>query len=402
MPIINSLLDTDQYIFTMAQAALHQCPGAMVKFKFKCRNGSGLVRDENGLAEPFLNKLDEEIDHLCSLRFTEKELSYLSTIRYFKKDFIDLLRLLQLNRSHILTYVENGALQIEITGPIFLTIWFEVPVLAIVSELNSKLNGSTEFERIKVGKERLNEKVNYLHNNLHKDSDFRFADFGTRRRDSFGWQRYVLETLKEKAESWFIGTSNVYFAMILGIPTIGTMSHLWLQMFQRMGVELSNSQKAALDAWVKEYQGDLGIALSDIGGFDWFLKDFNLFYAKLFDGCRHDSGDPHWWADKLVKHYRKLKINPKTKAAVFSDGLTIPMAVKLFDNFNHMINTSFGIGTNLTNDMGHEALQIVIKMVECNGGAVSKRSDSKGKGMCEDPKFDEYFAKVIREELERE
>jgi nicotinate phosphoribosyltransferase len=141
--------------------------------------------------------------------------------------------------------------------------------------------------------------------------------------------------------------------------------------------------------------------LSDIGGFDWFLKDFNLFYAKLFDGCRHDSGDPSWWADKLVKHYRKLGIDPTTKTAVFSDGLTIPIAVKLFDNFNHMIKTSFGIGTHLTNDMGYKALQVVIKIVECNGGPVSKRSDSKGKGMCEDPEFDAYFAKVIKEELER-
>ena len=385
----------------MAQAALHQCPGTMVKFKFKCRNGNALVRDEDGLAESFLNKLNEEIDHLCSLRFTEEELTYLSTIRYFKRDFIDMLRLLQLNRSHILTYVEDKKLQIEINGPIFLAIWFEVPVLAIVSELNSKLGKRTEYESIKVGKENLNKKIDYLNNNVHKDSDFRFVDFGTRRRHSFDWQRYVIDTLLTKAENWFIGTSNLYFAMRYKMPSIGTMAHLWFQLFQRMDYQLANSQKAALDAWVREYQGDLGIALSDIGGFKWFLKDFNPFYAKLFDGCRHDSGDPFWWADKLVKHYRKLGIDPTTKTAVFSDGLTIPMAIRLYNSFNHMIKTSFGIGTHLTNDMGYEALQIVIKMVECNGGPVSKRSDSKGKGMCEDPEFDAYFAKVIKEELER-
>jgi nicotinate phosphoribosyltransferase len=171
-------------------------------------------------------------------------------------------------------------------------------------------------------------------------------------------------------------------------------------LYQRMRYRLGVSQKAALSAWVNEYQGDLGIALSDIGGFDWFLKDFNLYYAKLFDGCRHDSGDPFLWCEKLIKHYEGLRIDPTTKLAVFSDGLNFQLAVRLYSEFNKRIKTSFGVGTNLTNDMGTiDALQIVIKMVECNGGPVSKRSDSNGKGMCEDPEFDAYFGKVIAEEI---
>lgn len=396
MPIINSLLDTDQYIFTMAQAALHQCPGVMAKFKFKCRNGTGVVRDENGSAEIFLNRLNAEIDYLCSLTFTDKELGYLSTIRYFKRDFIDMLRLLKLNRAHILAYIDKDEqLQIEIEGPIFLTIWFEVPVLAIISQLLGE-----KYSNFDVGRNKLFDKIKYMKTELEGWIDrFRFVDFGTRRRNSFHWHEDLILTLKKEVPEYFVGTSNVYFAMKHGLTPIGTMAHLWFMMFQRMRYRLGVSQKAALDAWQKEYQGDLGIALSDTGGFDWFLKDFNPLYAKLFDGCRHDSGDPYKWCAKLINHYNKLGINPRSKTAVFSDGLTFPLAISLFKTFGAKINTSFGIGTHLTNDMGYIAPQIVIKMVECQGGPVSKRSDSKGKGMCEDPEFDAYFAKVIKEEI---
>lgn len=394
MPIITSLLDTDQYIFTMAQAALHQCSGVMAKFRFKCRNGTGVVRDENGSTQQFLARLNVELDHLCSLTFTESELEYLSTIRYFKRDFVDMLCLLKLNRSHIFAYIDkNGWLQIEIEGPIFLTIWFEVPVLAIVSQLLGE-----KYSDFDVGRDRLYDKINFLQTEMKSDP-FHFVDFGTRRRHSFHWHEDLILTLKKEVPEYFVGTSNVYFAMKHGLTPIGTMAHLWFMMFQRMRYRLGVSQKAALDAWQKEYQGDLGIALSDTGGFAWFLKDFNLFYAKLFDGCRHDSGDPYAWCHMLVEHYKKLGIDPKSKTAVFSDGLTFPLAVDLFKTCHPHINTSFGIGTHLTNDMGYTAPQIVIKMTECQGGPVSKRSDSKGKGMCEDPEFDAYFAKVIKEEI---
>ena len=304
-----------------------------------------------------------------------------------------MLRLLQLNRAHIMTYIEDGQLQIEIEGPLFLTVWFEVPVLAIVSELLCEER--TDF---KEGGKRLSEKIKFLQDEVSNEP-FRLVDFGTRRRGSHLWQEHVVHTLVNEAGLHFAGTSNVYFAKRYGITAIGTMAHLWFMTFQRMKYRLGLSQQAALDAWQREYRGDLGIALSDTGGFDWFLKDFDLFYAKLFDGCRHDSGDPFVWGEKLIKHYDKLGIDPMTKTAVFSDGLDIFKAVDLYRKFYKRINTSFGIGTNLTNDLGYTAPQIVIKMVECNGGPVSKRSDSKGKGMCEDPEFDVYFGKVIAEEI---
>jgi len=396
-PIITSLLDTDQYVLTMAQAALHQASGSMVKWKFKCRNGTALPL--NYQHHEFIRKLQDQIDHLCSLTFSEDELKYLSSLKYFKSDFIDMLRLLKLNSNHIdISIDKNNGLAIEIEGPVFLTCWFEVPVLAIVSELYNDCEFSTT-DCLPKGRNILRNKINFLKDNLSLATPFKFIDFGTRRRFCFQWHEEVILTLLNEVKRWFVGTSNLYFAKNYNIKPIGTHSHWWFQMFQRMGFQLAKSQTAALDAWQREYRGDLGIALSDIGGFNWFLNDFDLFYAKLFDGCRHDSGDPFEWIEKLISHYEKLEIDPKTRTAVFSDGLNFKVAIELFFKFSQRINTSFGIGTWLTNDMGWEALQIVIKMIECNGGPVSKKSDSIGKGMCEDLEFDDYFGKVIREEI---
>jgi len=407
MPMIESLLDTDQYILTMCQGAFHQATKAIVKYKFKCRSGRAFSMDK---ADSFINMLNNQIDHYCTLTMSNAELVHLASIKcgpnvppLFKRSFLDFLRFFRPNRDHIKVWIDKeGRLQIEIEGPMYLVIWFEVPVLAMVSELNSYLRtdcGYIGCPDLKVGREKLEKKVAYLHRTLSPEDLFTFVDFGTRRRYARFWHMEVVEYLIEHAQPWFVGTSNLHLAMKYGITAVGTMAHAWFQLFQRMRFRLGTSQKAALSAWVEEYQGDLGIALSDIGGFEWFLKDFNLYYAKLFDGCRHDSGDPFWWGEKLIKHYEDFRIDPKTKLAVFSDGLDFGLALRLYSEFHKRIKTSFGIGTWLTNDMEAEALQIVIKMVECNGGAVSKRSDSPGKGMCESANFDWYFGEVIKEEI---
>jgi len=174
------------------------------------------------------------------------------------------------------------------------------------------------------------------------------------------------------------------------------MSHEWLQGHQQLGSRFADSQKAALESWAHEYRGDLGIAVSDIFGFKAFLKDFDLYFAKLFDGCRHDSGDSVSWCVKLIEHYDKQGIDPLTKSAVFTDSLNFEKSVELHQTFYEMINMSFGIGTFLTNDMGFEPPDIVIKMIECNGQPVAKICDSDGKGMCEDPEFVAYLKKVYQ------
>ncbi|NQV00446.1 MAG: nicotinate phosphoribosyltransferase, partial [Parcubacteria group bacterium] len=163
-------------------------------------------------------------------------------------------------------------------------------------------------------------------------------------------------------------------------------AHEFLQAAQAL-VRVQDSQKFAFQQWAEEYRGKLGIALSDVVGMDAFLKDFDLYFCKLYDGARHDSGDPIVWCEKLIRHYENNGIDPKTKTAVFSDGLTFPKALALAKEFEGRIKTSFGIGTNLTNDMGITPLQIVIKMVECNGQPVAKISDSQGKEMCKDKAY---------------
>jgi nicotinate phosphoribosyltransferase len=194
----------------------------------------------------------------------------------------------------------------------------------------------------------------------------------------------------------FVGTSNVRFAMEQGLTPLGTMAHEYLQACQAVGPRLRDSQSFAFNMWAREYRGDLGIALSDVVGLEAFLRDFDLFFCKLFDGVRHDSGDPFEWGDRLIAHYQKMRIDPRTKTMVFSDSLDIPLAIRLYEYFKGRAQTSFGIGTNLTNDLGYESLQIVIKMTRCNGQPVAKISDSPSKSMDYDPSYVKYLREVFQ------
>ncbi len=402
MSIITSLLDNDFYKFTMAQAVLHNYPAAWVKYKFKCRS-SHLIPPMM-TADEFVKEVNAQIVAYCELTFTQSELSYLRNIRFFTPDFIEYLRIFQPNPAYIHCYKDPYPIpgerdfQLVIEGPWISTILFEVPVLAIISEVYGANRGVHGFTRFQKGNEILTEKINYIKSSIHRDAllDFWFADFGTRRRFSFEWQHTVLARLVKCVPEHLIGTSNVFFAKEFNIKPIGTMAHEWVCAHQHLGGDLERSQINAFKTWVEEYQGELGIALSDTLGFDAFLKDFNLFFAKLFDGARHDSGNPYEWCRRLIEHYIILGIDPKTKTAIFSDGLNMNLAVSLFNEFCPRIKTSFGIGTNLTNDVGIEALQIVIKMVECNRSPVAKISDSKGKGMCEDAQYLAYLKKVFK------
>ncbi len=274
---------------------------------------------------------------------------------------------------------------------------FEIFVLAIVNELY--------FSRIRTpevlaeGERRLKAKIELLKQydaeQNRNDPPFLVSDFGTRRRYSFDWQKHVVEEFNKAAPHVFRGTSNVYLAKELGITPIGTMAHEFLQAFQALDVRLRNFQKAALETWVQEYRGDLGIALTDVVGMDAFLRDFDLYFAKLFDGLRHDSGDPYEWGDKAYAHYKKLKIDSKTKMLTFSDGLNLEKAWKLHQYFKDRFQVSFGIGTNLTNDMGQTPLNIVLKLVECNRQSVAKISDSPGKTMTDNDTFLAYLRQVF-------
>ncbi len=402
MAVINHLTDTDLYKLTMMQAVLHSHSGAYARYTFKCRNGTALPFNDPEENKHYIESLNREIDHLCKLTFTREELSYLANIAFLKPDFINYLENFQLNRDSISVSLDSKeAIELIIKGPWVSTIMFEVPVLAIISELYA--NNRKDFKgdsRIE-GTRRLDEKIDYL-NRLNAGGQlggFTFYDMGTRRRFSFNWQEYVLKEFSERCRPMFAGTSNIYLAMKMGIGCMGTMAHEWLQAHQQLGGRLVDFQKAALENWIKEYRDELGIALSDVVGFNAFLHDFDLNFARRFSGVRHDSGDPFKWCKKLIEHYNKLGIDQKTKTAVFSDGLNFQTAVDLYQRFHKKIKTSFGIGTWLTNDMEVEAPQIVIKMVECNGKPVAKVSDSRGKAMFEDRLYEQNLRNVFQLDL---
>ena len=396
-----SLLDTDFYILTMMQAIFHRYTAVDTKFEFKWRNWDKMHL--NIKLPDFVGRLKQKLDELCSLRMTNHELSYLAGIPFFKKDFVEYLRLFQLNRSYIHPYIQkdgdHDVLAIDIHGPLLNVIPFEVPVLAIVSQLYTENCGEYGINWLQKARTRLDEKLDYLDANLHRDMAFTFADFGTRRRAHRDWHRELIMRIIDRCPQYLAGTSNVEMAMDLGIKYIGTMAHLWFQIHQQLTYRLIDSQKAALQAWADEYRGELGIALSDTLGYKTFLCDFDRYFALLFDGCRHDSGNPIRWCENLIAHYRKLRIDAKTKTAVFSDGLTFEVAVDLFLKFHNSINTAFGIGTYLTNDCGFIAPQIVIKNTETNGKPTAKISDSPGKGMCVDDDFEAYLMKVVEEKI---
>lgn len=355
----------------MMQAVCHNFPNAEVEYTFKCRNSHIDLR-------PYTEKIFDEI-HSCSFGFFDYELDYLSGFDFFKKDFIDFLSSFRLDPDKYVDISCKNGFELKIKGPWKHTILFEVPILAIISEvynrqfINSGIYKRGESELIKNIKE-------YVVPGMF------ITDFGTRRRFNNLWQERIIEILMEECPDNFVGTSNVYFAREHKIKPIGTMAHEWLQAFQALS-PLRTFQKSALDVWVREYRGDLGIALTDVIGVDPFLKDFDKYFCKLYDGVRHDSGNPFIWCEKVIKHYEKMGIDPRTKLAIFSDRLTFKSARELYNCLHNRINVSFGIGTHLTNNLGVDSLNIVIKMTKCNGQPVAKLSDSPGKGMCENETY---------------
>ena len=394
MSIIQSLLDTDLYKFTMLQVVLHQFPQAHGVYEFRCRNEQTAYPLADIQAD-----LERELDILCEFRLQQDELDYLRSLRFIKSDFVDYMELFQLKRRFVKVWGDDlGRLNIRIEGPIIQAMFFEIYILAIVNELYFRRLETPEV--LEEGERRLQEKVKLLKclsaRQHPDDNPFLVSDFGTRRRYTFAWQKHVVETLVAAAPDVVRGTSNVYLAKTLNITPIGTMAHEFLQAFQALDVRLRDFQKAALQAWVAEYRGDLGIALTDVVGMDAFLRDFDLYFAKLFDGLRHDSGDPYVWGDKAYEHYKKLKIDSRTKMLTFSDGLNLEKAWDLHQYFKGRFKTSFGIGTNLTNDMGHETLNIVLKLVECNGQSVTKISDSPGKIITDNDTFLAYLRQVFQ------
>ena len=387
--IITSLLDTDLYKFTMMQVVLHQFPGAQVEYRFKCRTpGVDLTPD--------VESIRREVADLCTLRLTEGELDYLRGLRFVKSDFVDFLALFQLNTKYIRIEPiadRPGEIDVGIRGPWLHTILFEIPVLAIINEVYFRRTvPAPDFAE---GRRRLRTKIALVRDDATL-SEVRIADYGTRRRFSRSWHDEVLRTLKSDLRENLAGTSNVMYARAHGLIPLGTMAHEYLQACQALGPRLRDSQTFGFETWAREYRGDLGIALSDVYGMDAFLRDFDMYFCKLFDGARHDSGDPIQWGERLIAHYQHNRVDPRTKTLVFSDGLSFGRVIELYRRFRGRARLAFGVGTHLTNDLGYTPLQIVIKMVRCNGQPVAKLTDSPEKNMCDDPAYIAYLRQVFQ------
>jgi nicotinate phosphoribosyltransferase len=380
------MLDNDLYKFFMMQAVLHQHPTAMVEYIFKCRNEGIDFR-------PYVGRIIKNVNKMCNqLRFTDEDVEYLGDMKFFTPDFLRFLKLFKFNYDYIKILADNGGrLHIHIDGPWLHTILFEVPILSIVSEVYST-DMNMDYN---LANERTKKKVKSI---IDSKSDLLIAEFGGRRRHSVRAQTNALYILKAYCTDNLIGTSNVMMAKEHGLKAIGTMAHEWLQAHQAL-YRVADSQVMALENWTKEYRGNLGIALSDVIGLKYFLYDFDMYFSKLFDGTRQDSGDPEIYADAMIKHYKSMGIDPKTKTIVFSDGLTIEKAIGLWQRYHEDIKVSFGIGTHITNDFDFKALQIVLKMIRCNGQPVAKLSDSPGKGMCTDEGYVEYVRNTFNQRI---
>lgn len=377
-PVLHTLLDTDAYKLHMQQAVFHHYYDVHVAAEFRCRG--------DDLLGIYADAIREQVDVMQHLTLQDEEYQWLSGLPFFKADYLNWLRDFRYKPEQVTVLNDNGKLDIRLEGPWREVIMWEVPLLAVISELAHRYRSPEKgVEQAVAALENKLAAFSTLTEGLDM-SRFRLMDFGTRRRFSRDVQEAIVKRLQQ--EPWFVGTSNYDLARRLSLTPMGTQAHEWFQAHQQISPDLANSQRAALAAWLEEYPNQLGIALTDCITMDAFLRDFGPEFAERYQGLRHDSGDPVEWGEKTIAHYEKLGIDPMSKVLVFSDNLDLAKAVDLYRHFNSRVNLSFGIGTRLTCDIPQvKPLNIVIKLVECNGKPVAKLSDSPGKTICHDKAF---------------
>ena len=392
-PIITSLLDIDLYKFNMDQVIFHKHTDLCGEYYFKCRN-QGIV-----FTEEMVEEINAQIDHLCKLRFKKDELEYLRSIRFLKNDYVEFLRLWHPLRDYVtVSRSEEGELSIVVNGPLFSAMQFEIYLLEIVNEVYFRMAYDYEALR-KSAEEKLSRKIKDFNDGKYS---FKFAEFGCRRRLSREWQDVVVQRFCNETKNC-VGTSNVYLAMKHGVTPIGTYAHEFVQMYQGIdSIPLAYTNHYAMKDWYDEYQGDNGTALTDTITTDLFLLDFNRAMVNNYTGVRHDSGDPFEWGEKIIAHYKKYGVDPKTKLLLFSDSLDFDRAQALYDHFKDKAKVSFGIGTFCSNDTGVDPLNIVIKLQYVNGRPVAKLSDVHGKEMCRDKDYLTYLRSSVEFRLKRE
>lgn len=368
---LSSLLDNDFYKFTMQQCVVKLFPHARARYAF-------INRGKHDFPNGFEKALRASVDAMASLKLSTEEKHFLAVnCPYLDPVYLDFLQGYCYNPEEVQIFQKGTELEVTIEGPWYRTILWEVPILCLISENFYLLNGSRRntIEQIRANTKEKIEK--------YRELNVTIADFGTRRRHSFEVHENVVQTLQQYGGKNFVGTSNVHLAMNQGVKPIGTHAHEWFMFHAaRYGFKMANAM--ALEHWVDVYRGDLGIALSDTYTTNEFFEQFDKKFAKLFDGVRHDSGDPIEFAEKTIGHYQRLGINPLNKTITFSDALNYEKVKRITEFCAGKIGFSFGIGTNFTNDVGLKPMNIVLKMTEaCTEGdqwtPVVKLSDEPGK-----------------------
>lgn len=396
-PIITHLTDIDAYKPNMGAVIDRYYGDYVAKWALKVRNADVRFSTE------MVQEIKDQIDYFCNLSFTKEE------INNIKDDFkwlpiayvINNLKNWHPNREDIhineigMQSYNDCGLAIEAEGTWLDTSLYEIAILAIVSEVWFKMKYADRLDELNAEFQRRTiDKFNKV-----KDGTYDigiFSEFGTRRRYSKEMHDWLVNYITNENIPGFVGTSNVWLAHKYSTKAIGSQAHeLYMAVQQKPGLEKSYTNAEIMKAWNSLYKTDLGIALTDTIGTEVFLKDFDKNFATLFSGVRHDSGDPIWWGELMLNHYKKLSIDPKTKTLLFSDSLNFEKATKIRKHFKDRTNVAFGIGTFLTCDLPVDPLNIVFKMVECNGKPVCKLSNTPSKSMCRDNDYVDYLKRTI-------
>ncbi|WP_447640308.1 MULTISPECIES: nicotinate phosphoribosyltransferase [Chitinophagaceae] len=382
-----SILDNDFYKFTMQCAVMKLFPDVKAQYHF-------INRGKHAFPDGFGDELRKHVNNMAHLQLTKQEkIFFAQKCPYLNPAYMDFLEGYHYDPSEV-GITQNGTeLDVKVEGYWYRAILWEIPLLSLISELYYKFNNLQRISDEEI-KDRTRRKMD-----LYEQLGATVAEFGTRRRHSYHVHRTVMQALMEYYDDrGFVGTSNVHLAMLHNTRIIGTHAHEWF-MFHgaRYGYKIANA--FSLKSWVDVYHGDLGIALTDTYTTDVFFSQFNKQYAKLFDGVRHDSGDPVEFAQKTINHYHSMNINPHYKTIIFSDGLNPEKVQTIVEACKDRIGISFGIGTNLTNDVGLQPMNIVMKMTAVSLPDMSwtptvKLSDEHGK-YTGDPRTIELAKEVL-------
>ena len=354
MPIIQSVLDTDLYKFTTSYAYSKLYPRAYGQFRF-------IDRGKTRYPEGFADALKKELQAMSELALTKDEANFLSReLPYLPPTYIDFVRGFRFDPEELqVTQDEEGYLSIVAEGLLYRVTLWETPILALVSELYYQIMG--QKPDLAYTEETIIRKAKQL-----SEANITFSMFGMRRRFSAEIEDLVTKLLKEHSGENFFGTSNVYFAYKHGLRVSGTHPHEWIQFHGAMfGYKMANYM--AMEDWINVYDGDLGTVLTDTYTTDVFMRNFSKKHAMLFTSLRHDSGEPLCFTEKVIARYRELRVDPTIKYIIFSDSLDPERAIEIANYCRGRIGASFGIGTNLSNDVGNgvRPMNIVMKLWKC-------------------------------------